>query len=261
MLLLHGFLGTWYMWRKVIPLLADSYQLIAPDMRGCGDSEKPPCDYDALQICEDFRALVRHLGLQKIRVVAHGIGAAVALLWAAKYPGEICQLGYLSMPVLKSDLLPEVFNFSPARRNLGGRWWWGLAQTGELAEQLIVGREREFLTWFYQNHAAHPSSVDEAFHEYLRTFAGHAGVAGSMGPYRSLSHSIQQTEEALAAGKVKIPVIALGGDHTSGPDVRKMVEKVATDVTGGVIADCGHFIPEEQPETLTGRLRSFFVTS
>ncbi len=260
-LLWHGFLGTWYSWRKVIPLLAENYTVIAPDMRGFGDSDKPICDCDARTLCEDFRALTSKLGFQKLRIVAHDLGAPPALLWAALYPGEVEDLVYLDHPVLTAKTLNQIFQFTPEIMNQGLLWWWMTATAPDLAELLIKGREREFLTWFYRNHAMHPDAVDDALSEYLRTFAGAGGVSGSLGSLRAVFRSIQQTEDATAGKKIETPIMALGGEKSLGDRVRHMIEEVASNVTGGVITDCGHFIAEEQPELLVGRIRSFFETN
>ncbi len=94
MLLWHGFLETWYCWRKVIPLLAQHYTVLVPDMRGYGDSDKPAMGYDGHTLVEDFRQLVQQLGFQQLRIVAHDMGAPPALLWVAQYPDEVKCLAY-----------------------------------------------------------------------------------------------------------------------------------------------------------------------
>ena len=118
-----------------------------------------------------------------------------------------------------------------------------------MAERLIVGNERAFLTWFYEgdhvvNHAA---ITADAVDEYLRTFAGQEGVLGSMGIYRAAFASIDQTEPLMAA-KITVPVVALGGEKGLGDKVGNMVAMVAENVEAHTLAGCGHFITEERPQ-------------
>lgn len=259
LLLLHGYLGTWYTWRKVIPFLANDFRVIAPDLRGFGDSDKPISDCDARMLCEDLRCLVHELGVSNVRIAAHDIGAPPALLWAALFPDEVRELAYLDYPLLTTEAMASIYRFSPETMNLGMLWWGTPALAPDLPEILLRGNEREFLWWFYRHHAAHPEAVDDAIPEYLRTYSGDASIRASLGPLRAIFHSIKQTEEATEK-KMQTPIMALGGDRSLGDHVQRMLTRVAVNVTGGVIADCGHFIPEEQPELLVGRLRSFFVT-
>ena len=97
-----------------------------------------------------------------------------------------------------------------------------------------------------------PESVDE----YLRSFSGREGVLGAMGVYRAAFKTIEQTE-SFRKSKVTVPVIALGGANAQGDKVREMVSMVAVKVTGHVIPDCGHFLPEECPEEIAWQIQAF----
>ena len=124
-----------------------------------------------------------------------------------------------------------------------------------MAERLIVGNERAFLTWFYEgdhvvNHAA---ITPEAVDEYLRTFAGKDGVLGSMGIYRAAFASIDQTEPLMTA-RITTPVVALGGEKGLGGKVGEMVAMIAENVEAHTLAACGHFMTEERPEFVIGHI-------
>jgi pimeloyl-ACP methyl ester carboxylesterase len=258
-LLWHGFLETWYCWRKVMPALAGRYTVIAPDMRGYGDSDKPPEGYDARTLAEDFHQLMARLGFTQIHLVAHDMGAPPALLYAAEYPGEVLSLTYLEEPVLLAETLQPLFTFSPHTLQHGGLWWWSFALVPELPQQLLAGREREFITWFYQHYCYDPASVEEAaIAEYLRTFAAAGGVQGAFGVYRAVFATIEQTAP-LARRKLSLPVLALGGEKVQGEHVKEMMGHVALHVQGGALSRCGHFIPDEQPEALLEQLLAFFA--
>ncbi len=257
-LLWHGFLETWYCWRKVMPTLAQKYTVIAPDMRGYGDSDKPQSGYDARTLAEDFHELTEHLGLRQIHLVAHDMGAPPALLYAGTYPDEVVSLTYLEEPVLLTHHLQHIFQFAPDQMRGGGLWWWTFFLAAEIPEKLIAGREREFLTYFYHIYCDDPGAIEPGtVDEYLRTFATVDGVRGALGVYRAIFESIQQTE-LLTHNKIATPILALGGEKVTGDRVKTMLESVALNVRGGAIKQCGHFIPDEQPDELIDHLLKFF---
>lgn len=258
LLLWHGFLGTWYCWRKVMPLLAEKYTVIAPDMRGYGDSSKPNNGYDALTLAEDFRQLVFHLGFTQVHLVAHDMGAPPALLYAGTYPNEVLSLTYLEEPVLLEQNLQQIFKFAPETMQSGGLWWWTFFLAADIPEQLIAGHEREFLSYFYNTYCYDATAINsDVIDEYLRTFATPEGVRGALGVYRAIFESVKQTER-FAERRIETPILALGGEKVSGDRVKVMLESVATNVRGGAIKQCGHFIPDERPDDLVERLVKFF---
>jgi pimeloyl-ACP methyl ester carboxylesterase len=256
-LLWHGFLSTSQEWRKVMPALAEAgYAVLVPDMRGFGDSDKPEgtTGYDARALAEEFRTLVHKLGFgggKPIILAAHDMGAPPALLWAADHPQEIAGLLYIEGPVMLSAVLQKIIAYTPEAMKEGSMWWWILPLAPEVPERLLVGKEREFLTWFYDLHMAKREAItEEDLNETLRTFSGREGVLGSMGVYRAAFTSIEQTEplaRLLVGHEVAVPVVALGGDNSLGANVEKMLKLVARNVEGEVISNCGHFLPEEYP--------------
>jgi pimeloyl-ACP methyl ester carboxylesterase len=252
-LLWHGFLSTGYAWRKVMTVLADAgLAVLVPDMRGFGDSDKPPGTegYDARALADDFRALARRIGFgggRPITLVAHDLGAPPALLWAADYPEGIAGLVHMECPVMVSGVLMKILAYTPEAMKNGSMWWWIVPLAPGVPEALVVGNERAFVNWFYEGATAVRGAIEpETVNEYLRTFSGREGVLGAMGIYRAAFVTVDQTA-ALLKEKVKVPVVALGGDKALGANVLEWVKLVAASVTGDVIADCGHFIPEERP--------------
>jgi pimeloyl-ACP methyl ester carboxylesterase len=260
-LLWHGFLGTAYSWHKVMPLLAEAgFSILVPDMRGYGDSDKPAglAGYDSRALAEEFRQLVKQIGFgdgRPLLLVGHDMGAPPALLWAADHPEEVAGLLYMEVPVMLAEVLTKIFTYTPEAMKEGSFWWWILPLAPGVIERLIVGHERSFLTWFYELATANPAAISAStVDEYLRTFSGIEGVLGAHGVYRAAFITIDQTAP-LITHKVKIPVIALGGEKSLGAKVPQMVAMVATSVEGYTIADCGHFIPEEQPEEVVTYIR------
>ncbi len=262
-LLWHGFLGSRFSWHRVMPLLAEAgYRVLAPDMRGYGDSTKPAgtAGYDGRTLAGDFHQLTKEIGFgdgRPLFIIAHDMGAPPALLWAADHPEEVAGLMYLEVPVMLSGVLSKIIAYTPEAMRNGSMWWWILPLAQGVPERLVVGHERAFLTWFYERDTAEPGAISpEAVGEYLRTFSGVEGVLGAMGVYRAAFETIAQTEP-LTERKVTVPVAAFGGDKSLGGNVQQMVARVAENVTGGVFAGCGHFIPEEVPEELVGRFEEF----
>lgn len=261
-LLWHGFLATGYDWHKVMPLLAESgFSVLVPDMRGYGDSDKPEgtTGYDARALAEEFRRLVRQInfgGGKPLIVAAHDMGAPPALLWAADYPQEIAGLLYIEATVMLSEILTKIIQFTPEAMKEGSMWWWILPLAPGIPERLVVGKEREFLTWFYERSAARLDAIDRAtVDEFLRSFSGRKGVLGAMGVYRAAFTSIEQTAP-LVKNKIKTPVFTLGGAKGLGKKVGEMVALVAENVKGDVLPDCGHFVPAEQPAEIARRIQA-----
>ncbi len=252
----HGFLGTSYSWREVAPALAQAgLAVLVPDMRGYGDSDKPDGvdGYDARALAEEGRALVAQLGFGAGRPLihaAHDMGALPALIWCADHPKEVAGLLYIEAPVMLGDVLRGIIAYTPEAMATGSMWWWILPLAPGVPQRLVVGREREFLTWFYENETARPEAIEAAtVDEYLRTFSGREGVLGAMGLYRAAFTSIGQTE-ALTRSKVAVPVVAIGGEKSLGPRVGAMVRMVAHNVEAETVPGCGHFVPEERPDAI-----------
>jgi pimeloyl-ACP methyl ester carboxylesterase len=259
-LLWHGFLGTSYSWHKVMPLLANAgHSILVPDMRGYGDSDKPAGDvgYDGAALVEEFRLLVEQTGFggRPLTLIAHDMGAPPALLWAANHPAEVSALIYIETPVMLQSVLEKIITFTPQAMARGSMWWWILPLAPGVPEALIVGKEREFLNWFYHGPAVakHEAISPETVDEYLRTFSGTEGVLGALGVYRTAFVTMAQTLP-LTQDKVKPPIVAIGGEKGLGEQVGHSVSMVAANFESIVLPGCGHFVPEEYPEAVLQQL-------
>jgi pimeloyl-ACP methyl ester carboxylesterase len=259
-LLWHGFLGTGYTWHKVAPELAKAgFDVLIPDMRGYGDSDKPSgvAGYDALALSEECRALAKQLSFgqrRPILQVGHDMGAHPALLWVANHPGEVSGLIYAEVPVMLSSIMSNLISYTPEMMRQGSLWWWVLALAPDVPERLIVGREIAFLTWFYERYTARADAINPAtVDEYLRTFSGREGVLGAMGVYRAAFTTITQTEP-LTRNKIQTPAVAMGGALSLGGFMGTMLQQVALHVSVNEVAQCGHFIPEEAPEAIVDQV-------
>jgi pimeloyl-ACP methyl ester carboxylesterase len=247
----HGWAGTGYTWRHVAPLLAEAgCAVLVPDLRGYGDSDKPSgvAGYDGKSLAEDARGLVRELEFgkrQPIVVAAHDMGAPGALLWADANPEKVAALLYIEEPVFRPQILQDLIVYSEDAAATGSMWWWLLALAPNAPEQIIVGREREYLTWFYNRFPDSAAATADAVDEYLRTFRDVEGVLGALGVYRAALQTARQTEE-LVDRPVRVPVTGVGGSHSRADTVARWLEDVCDNVTP-IVMDGGHFLPEEQP--------------
>ena len=258
-LLWHGFLGNAYSGRKVLPLLANDYNVVCPNMRGYGASTHPGVDapYDGRTLANDFRSLMEQLGHDRYHIIAHDMGAPAALLLAADSPERVRSLTYVEEPAALPDILSEKIRYTEEGTNLGGLWWWMMAYAEGMAEAIISGNERPFVDWFYNNYTADSSTIDDlARRVYVRDFEGAEGIGGWFGVYRDMLTTVDQTAP-LASNKVQTPVLAMGGVGSLGATVAEQMREVAQNVEESVIENCGHFIPEEKPEELVSRFRDF----
>ncbi len=257
--LLHGWPQSWYEWRRVMPLLADRFAMVAPDMRGLGDSSRPSSGYDKKTVANDIWELMsNHLGHEHFAVVGHDWGAPVAFRLAADHPDAVTHLVLLDVPVPGDRSPGERGDLDPRG---AVRWHHLFNQVPDLPEALTYGRERIFLEFFFMNGIDQAGTFsDDDIAEYLRTYSQPGAMRAGFNYYRALSRDIEDNRATLATGfKLPMPTLGLGGGGSRGRGdlVVQSLRRVATQAEGGAIADCGHFIPEEKPRELAERLREF----
>lgn len=249
--LLPGWPQTWYQWRHVMAALAQDYTVIAPDLRGMGDSSIPVGGYDKKTMAEDIHALVQDLGYSTIHLVGHDIGGMVAYAYASMYPDEVATVAFVDSPIPG-----ELFYQLPALSPQGGIWWFGLHSVPEMPEELIAGREDVYLTWFFQNLAFRPEVfTEEVMKVYVEAASRPGAFAAGLNYYRTFPQDIEDNA-VFAETQLTMPVLAVGGAMSTGDLIANMLQPLATDVTPAVIENSGHWVPEEQPEALVTELRA-----
>lgn len=254
--LLAGYPESWYAWRKIMPMLAEHYRVIAPDLPGQGDSDRPIDGYDTRALAIVTHELLQQLGIHHYSLAAHDVGAWVAYPYAALFGGEVRRLALLDAGI-PGITLPEALPVAPERA--WRTWHFAFHTIPDLPEVLIAGREREYLGWFLRRKTANPETFSEAdVEEYVRVFKKDGGLRAGLAYYRSADLSAQQNRELSTKGKLKMPVLALSADQGSIPDMAGPLRAFAEEVHGATITHCGHFLPEEQPDAVAGELTAFF---
>lgn len=245
--LLHGWPQTWYEWRHVIPALAEEYTVVAPDLRGMGDSGKPHSGYDKRTVADDVRALAHDLGFEEVALVGHDWGMPTAYAYAARYGEEVQALAVLEagLPGINEDEDDRLM------------WHIRFHNVRDLPELLVSGNERQYLSWFYRVGAYDPSAVDEkARDEYVRCYSAPGGLRGGFEHYRAYRTDAEHNREHAEAD-LEMPVLALGGEASFGEIPIADMRTVAADVEGEVVERAGHWIPEERPNYFVDRLTTF----
>jgi len=253
LVLLHGIPQTSYEWRHVIPLLAHRYSIIAPDLRGLGDSSRPRDGYDKKTVAGDVWALMHdHLGIDSFFVAGHDWGGPVAFSLAAQHRAAVRRLAILDVAI------PGAGDFSQG----GRRWHHAFFRTRDLPEALSVGREELLLEWFFENYGYRPDCIPEADRrEYYRTYKKPGALRAMFEYYRALPTDVADNQEMIARdGKLAVPTLALGGDKSFGRGMETLesVGLFATDVRGGQIPNSGHWVAEEAPDFIANAFLSFF---
>ena len=253
LVLLHGFPQTWYEWRPIMPALGQHYRVIAPDMRGLGDSSRPAGDYDKKTVAGDIWRLVNgHLGIERFHLVGHDWGGPVAYRLAHDHAQAVRRLAILDVMIPGDG--STLFSTS------GGRWHHGFHQTPDLPEILTEGREEAYLRYFYDDFGDRPGVIDEdAVAEYVRCYSQPGALKAGFAYYRAIPQDVADNAASIAERMLEMPVLALGGAGGMGRGelCRESLARVATDVVGGSVKGAGHWIPEEAPEELAARLLDF----
>ncbi|HAC35459.1 MAG TPA: alpha/beta hydrolase [Gammaproteobacteria bacterium] len=249
--LLHGWPQSWYEWRHLMPELATGGRtVVAVDLRGLGDSSKPAGGFDKKTLADDVAQLLHQLGLERVVVVGHDWGGAVAAALALQYRQLIIRLVLLDI-VIPGIPLPGIGD------GLAGYWHMQFHQVADLPEALVQGREAVYISWFFNNFAFNPAAFNAAdIAEYTRCASQPGALRCGFGYYRCLQEDAQFFS-SVAEQKLGIPVLALGGEQSIGAGVKLCAEQFATNVEGGVVEQCGHWIPEERPVVLLEWLNGF----
>jgi pimeloyl-ACP methyl ester carboxylesterase len=249
LILLHGYTQTSRMWKPIIPLLADKFMVIAPDLPGIGGSEIPADGLDMQTAAIRIHALAKSLGVEKGRVVGHDIGLMVAYAYAAQFPAEVEKL------VVMDAFLPGVAGWETVYNNPG---IWHFRFNGPTPEALVRGRERTYFEHFWNDFAADKMrSIPEADRRaYTAAYARPGRMRAGWAYFVSFQQAAKDFAQ-LSQTKLTIPVLVIGGERANGELLAQQMNLVASNVTVVVLKDTGHWVLEERPKETTDALMKF----
>lgn len=266
LLLLHGYPQTHVEWHKIAPKLAEHYTVVAPDLRGYGDSEKPPASEGDLSVyckrttAQDQVEVMVELGFESFHVVGHDRGARVGHRMALDHPERVRTFTSL-------DVVPSQAAFDQMDSQLSFAWfhWHLMRQPSPLPETLIGNSAKVYLDFLLERWTAIDGSItDEAYAEYLRCFNNPDTIRATCLDYRGIELDLMH-DEADRGRKLTCPVLLLWGSNMAkrpgwqtGANLNMFTvwRERAVDVCGKPL-DCGHFLPEELPAETTAELLTF----
>jgi pimeloyl-ACP methyl ester carboxylesterase len=249
-LLLHGFGDTGDMWAPLADPLAKDRSVIVPDLRGMGLSSHPEGGYEKVAQARDLATILDQLGLQEIALVTHDIGNMVGYAFAAQFPQRVTKWVVMDAP------LPGIGHWDDQLKNPKV---WHFNFRGPDVERLVAGRERILLDRFYNELSANPCRIDEETrNHYAALYALPGAIHNAFsGQFAAFAQDAIDNQQLVAKGKLQMPVLAIGGDHSYGAHLATEIGFAAANVRAAVIENSGHWIMEEQPSQAVTIILSF----
>jgi pimeloyl-ACP methyl ester carboxylesterase len=249
-ILLHGYAQNSHMWRPLMTELGKTRLVIAPDLRGFGDSAKPACCYDKKSMAQDIHALAQSLGIRKAGVAGHDIGLMVAYAYAAQYPAEVDRIALLDAFIPGVGDTTNLFLLKDL---------WHFHFYGKTPLALVDGRERIYFEHFWNDFAADATkSVSEADRQfYTKKYKLPGAMKAGMEVFRNFDQDAKDNA-TFQTTKLTMPMIVLGGEKSGGDFLITQGKMVATDVEGVIVQGSGHWLIDEAPGQVIPKLVEFF---
>jgi pimeloyl-ACP methyl ester carboxylesterase len=248
-ILLHGYTETSRMWIPLMDKLSRDHLVIAPDLRGFGQSSLPQGGMTKTEMAQDVHALAASLGLSSVKIVGHDIGLMVAYAYAAQYREQVSKIA------LMDAFLPGVGNWKDVwlLRDL-----WHFHFYGETPLALVKGRERTYFEHFWNDFAADKNhSVPEADRKfYAAAYARDGGMRAGFEVFRAFEKDAADFAD-FARTPLTIPMLVLAGQRASGPVLIAQAKLVDTNVEGIIVPGVGHWLMEEAPQVVIPKLVDF----
>ncbi|HEV7963291.1 MAG TPA: alpha/beta hydrolase [Actinoplanes sp.] len=251
-LLVHGFPETWWTFHKLIPLLAVNHRVFAVDLRGFGDSDNEPGEYDSRTSAEDLHLLIAQLDVGPVHLTGQDISGATVFRLATTYPQDVLSFTAVEMglPGFGLEMLADITH--------GGAWHIGVLAATGIPEMLLAGREREFLGQFaFPAMSATPGAITDAdIDEFARTYSRPDGWRGAIGLYQSMLREGSEIKTLAETRGLSVPVLAVGaggGPFTAGT----MSQATSTKISSVSLDGVGHYAAMEAPEELAKAVLGF----
>jgi len=251
LLLLHGFAENWYVWNRILPELSKYFTVIAPDLRGLGESGKPGSGYDKKTMATDMYELVNKLGYKSINLAGHDIGLMVAYAYAAQYGNEVKRVA------LMDAMLPGI---EPVWTEVTTTSWHIGFFERPIAADLVAGYEREFLNDFWPQHFGKNKDFfyKAELEEFIRAYSVKGSIEGSFNWYKAFSQDVIDNHEFMKH-KLQMPFMAMGGEYSTAPFLANHLKVIATNVKEFKIMDAGHWLVQEQADQVLKGFLEFFA--
>ncbi|MQX38704.1 alpha/beta fold hydrolase [Sinorhizobium meliloti] len=258
LLLVHGVPKTSFYWHLIFSLLTEHFTIVAPDVRGFGDSDKPKDGYDMETVATDLAELMTQLGHETFYLHGEDWGAAFAYAVAALNRDRVIKFSFAE------KLLPgfglEDWSHLTEENVKNRHWLWHVSffHVPDVPEYLIQGKEREFWSTWMKAETYDPHAISEtAVNEFVRCCTGPGGLRPIFEVYRQTFKN-QAFTKAQSERKLQMPLLVIGAEHFTGDFGQKQACLFAEDVTGELY-DCGHSLALERPQKLADSLRAFFI--
>ena len=252
LLLLHGFPQTWREWEGVIRELAAEFMVIAPDLRGIGGVPGPANGYDVFTLAGDVRAIVdNEVGDAPMNVCGHDMGSYVALAYALIHREHVTSLVLVDAPLLGTALGDSLWS-NPRT------WHIAFHANVDVAHMLIAGRERAYVEHFIRSRLIAPDAISaETMDHYVRAYSAPGALRSALETDREIPRGSELVRAELAErGRLTCPVTYVAGALTAvHADLQTMLDELALSGRVRVVANSGHFVPDEQPAALARIIR------
>ena len=248
-LLLHGFGDTGDMWAPAAKALYKDHTIIVPDLHGMGLSSYPNKGYDKKSQAIGIAKVLDTLKIDKADLVTHDIGNMVGYALAAQYPARITKWVIIDAP------LPGI---GPWDEILKSPLLWHFNFRGPDVDRLVKGRERSYLDRFWNELSANPKTIDEQTRRhYARLYARKGAMHAAFKQFEAFNQDANDNKALAAKGKLPMPILALGADHSFGDTQAAVMREVGSNVEGGIVKNSGHWIMEEQPAQTVKLVKAF----
>jgi pimeloyl-ACP methyl ester carboxylesterase len=249
--LLHGYGETGDMWEPLAEQLARDHTVIVPDLRGMGLSARPASGYDKKTQGHDIAGVLDALQIERADLVTHDIGNMAGYAFAAEYRSRVARFVLIDAP------LPGVGPWDDIVR---AHALWHFSFWGPDAERLVEGRERIYLDRFWNEFSADPKTFDEASRaHYAALYALPRAMHAGFEQFKAFDQDAIDNRAFVAAGKLAMPVLAIGGEKSFGPMMATVMRAAASNVTQGVVPNSGHWVMEENPDATIKMVMEFLA--
>jgi pimeloyl-ACP methyl ester carboxylesterase len=249
-ILLHGYAQNSHMWRPTMAELGKNHLVIAPDLRGFGDTTHAESGYDKKTMAQDVHALAQKLGIGKAGIAGHDIGLMVAYAYAAQYPQDVDRIALLDAFIPGVGDTTNLFLLKDL---------WHFHFYGPTPLALVTGRERIYFEHFWNDFAADgKKSVSEADRQfYTKKYSMPGAMKAGMEVFRNFDQDAKDNA-VFAKTKLTMPMLVLGGERASGELLISQGKLVDDNVEGVIIKGSGHWLVDEAPGEVIPRLVAFF---